>query len=391
MPKTSHLHPGDLHAVAKLAIDATTGITDLVEALHGTIAQPVGRKRRGDRTMGVTGLVYRSIGGVTRLVGGGLDASLKLLPRFFGEALASPERDSVLSALNGVLGDYLERSANPLALAMTFHSEGMQLPLQRSALKAALPGARPRIIILVHGLCMNDRQWLRQGHDHGALLAESLRASAVYVRYNSGRHIADNGQDLSQHLEKLVANWPVPVQDLVIIGHSMGGLVARSACLHGEKERSAWLQRLSRMIFLGTPHLGAPLERGGHGLDVLLEATPWSAPFARLGKVRSAGITDLRHGKIVKKATSTALPRGVQSYAVGAVLGPRKRTQPTFLQNKLVGDGLVPLASALGQSADPANTLRIPKTRQWIAWDTGHLDLLSSAAVATQLEKWLKT
>ena len=145
---------------------------------------------------------------------------------------------------------------------------------------------------------MNDRQWNRDGHDHGAALADELGYLPLYLRYNSGLPISSNGRALAEMLETLIGNWATPVDELVIMGHSMGGLVARSACHHGQQAGHAWPKSLRKLVFLGTPHHGAPLERGGHGLDLVMDLSPYSMPFTRLSKARSAGITDLRHGVI---------------------------------------------------------------------------------------------
>jgi pimeloyl-ACP methyl ester carboxylesterase len=392
MSKPPHLKPNDLRGYARLAFDATTGLTDLVEALHGTILNPLQKNNPGQpiRTNGITGMVYRTIGGVTSMMGSGVDALLGALPTVVEEGSASPEREAIVSALNGVMGDYLAASGNPLALTMTLRSEGNSLTLEREALHAALPGATGRVLLLIHGLCMNDQQWTHEGHNHGVHLAERLGFTPVYLRYNTGLHIADNGRDLAALLETLVEEWPVPVQELAIIGHSMGGLVARSACVAADLEANQaprWRKCLKRMIFLGTPHFGAPLERGGHWVDLLLGATPWSAPFVQLGKIRSGGITDLRHGTLLD-AAHHPLPRGVRCHAVAATTSKATDKQG-MVQRKLWGDGLVPLDSALGIHADPDRTLKIPLTRQLVVHGTNHLDLLGSKEVAAKLETWL--
>jgi hypothetical protein len=153
------------------------------------------------------------------------------------------------------------------------------------------------------------------------------------------------------------------------------------------------------LVFLGTPHHGAPLERAGHGVDRLLGATPYAAPFARLGKVRSAGITDLRHGSLLEAdwtgrdrfARGTdlrqpvPLPTHVRCYTAAALLGEHAGT----LKARLLGDGLVPLDSALGRHADPARVLAFAEHRQWVGQGLGHLDLLSSPAVYARLRDWL--
>jgi pimeloyl-ACP methyl ester carboxylesterase len=400
MSKPSHLQPADLQGFARLAVEATAGVTDLVEAMHGTIINPIGRP---DRTKGITGLVYRSIGGVTRLVAGGLDLVLGQLPALIAQRDSSPEREAVLAALNGSLGDYLIATSNPLAITMSARRDGKRLTLEQGALRAAIPQANGKLLVLVHGLCMNDLQWNRHGHDHGAALARELGYTPVYLHYNSGQHVSTNGEAFADLLESLVSEWPQPVEELVIVGHSMGGLVSRSACHFAAQAGHAWLAKLDKLVFLGTPHHGAPLERGGNWVDVILGATPYSAPFARLGKVRSAGITDLRYGYLLPenwegrdrfargKDTGATLPlplgkaHRVKSYTLAATTGAKAGD----INDKLWGDGLVPLNSALGIHAHADRSLAFPKARQWIAYETNHMELLNRPEVYERLRKWL--
>jgi pimeloyl-ACP methyl ester carboxylesterase len=177
------------------------------------------------------------------------------------------------------------------------------------------------------------------------------------------------------------------VTELVIVGHSMGGLVARSACHHGSVSGHDWLQQLRSLVSIGTPHHGAPLERGGSWLDAVMELSPYVAPFTRIGTKRSAGINDLQHGNITTDGQDfVPLPTGVECYAMAATLG-KKRSR---LAERLVGDGLVPLNSALGISKNPDWTLAIPKNRQWVGFETGHMALLGNSGVYKQLRDWLE-
>jgi len=192
----------------------------------------------------------------------------------------------------------------------------------------------------------------------------------------------------------------------------MGGLVARSALHYGTLADHAWTRHLRAMVFLGSPHHGSPLERGGHWIDVLLRSTPYTAPFNRLGRVRSAGITDLRHGSTLDEdwhgrdrfthghdtRLPLPLPDGVSCFAIAATTAHRPVGEDSDIVvvdpdagtlDSLPGDGLVPVASALGRHADPAFHLQFAPSHQCMAWDTGHLDLLSSKAVYRQLLKWL--
>jgi len=119
-----------------------------------------------------------------------------------GEKESSPGREAVLSALNGVLGDHLVARNNPLAIPMQFRRNGK--PLSEQALSKAIQQSNGRLAIMVHGSCMNDLQWNRQGHDHGAALARDLRFVPVYAHYNTGLHISENGRKLSDLLETIM-------------------------------------------------------------------------------------------------------------------------------------------------------------------------------------------
>jgi pimeloyl-ACP methyl ester carboxylesterase len=401
MVKKVRVTASDLRGVNRLTIEGIAGVVDLVEAMHQNIASVPGllAKQKRDRTTGITGLVYRSIRGVIGLVGAGLDVLLARLTPLLGERSTWPGRETFLAALNGVLGDYLAASHNPLAITMRVRRDGVALICEREPLAATIPQAGSKLVVLLHGLCMNDLLWKRKGHDHGAALARDLAYTPVYLHYNSGLHISTNGQAFSELLETLVRQWPVPLTELVLIGHSMGGLVARSACHYGRPARHAWLRCLTKLVFVGTPHHGAPLERGGNWVDMLLSASAYSAPLARLGKIRSAGITDLRFGNLLDedwsqrdrfehggdRRVAVPLPEGVACYAIAASTGKTAGD----VSGRLLGDGIVPLASALGRHANPERALAFDSSRQWVAYDTNHLDLLSRPDVYAQIKRWL--
>ncbi len=393
-------HVTDIRGASRLLVDAIAGITGLVEAMHTNIARkPTGLAGTvtGGAVNGATSVVYKNIRGVARAVGGGIDLALGAVAPRLGYIESSAARDSVIAALNGVLGDYLAQTANPLEITMHLRREGKPLELTRAGLAAAIQAPSSRVLVLVHGLCRDDRRWERGGHDHGAQLARDLPYTAAYLHYNTGLHVSTNGRALAQILEALVAAWPVPLEEVSILAHSMGGLVARSAHHYASAAGYRWPRKLRKLVFLGTPHHGVPLERAGHRFDLLLEKTPYTAPFTLLGKVRSAGITDLRHGYVLEedwkghdrfanRADSRRplpLPKRVQCYTIAATLG---RTAASRL-DQLIGDGLVPVASALGDHRDPRLKLTFPRSHQWTARGTGHLELLQ-AQVYQRIRAW---
>lgn len=378
-----------LRGLLRLLAEGAVQVTDLTEALHGTISglsSPIG-KTRPTRTRGIAGMVYRTVRSGMRGAAWALDAALDKLPIAAGaERPGSRARQDALAALNGVFGDHLQRSGNPLALPMSFQQAGETLALdsnQASTRAAVLKGTRePQPVLLcIHGLCLHDGHWTRAGHDHGAVLAEALGWTPLYLRYNTGRSIAANGVALAGQLETLLQRWPN--LQLHVLAHSMGGLVMRSAIHHAE-DSQRWTAHLRSVSFLGTPHAGAPLERAGSGIDRLLDISPYSAPFVRLGASRSEGITDLRHGRIAAGPRDThALPPALAAFAIAGTLGPRVGT----LKDRMLGDGLVPVTSALGTHRD--FSLAIPPSRRRIVPETGHIELLSSPTVAAHLLEWL--
>ena len=380
----------DLRAASQLAVSATEAVTAAVEALHHTILS-------GPALLGaplspiaklVTSATYGHIRRLTRIVGVGVDAALTQLAPMLGEYAPGPARDAAVAALNGVAGDILQSSGNALAIDARFRRDGATLSLDALHL---LPDLGPKPLVLLHGSSMSDRQWLRGGHDHGAALARDLGYTPIYFFYNSGLHISTNGRTLAALLDRLVAAWPVPVTSLTLLGHSMGGLIARSACHVAESH--PWRSKLTKLVCIGTPHHGAPLERGGAWLQALLGASRYSSPLARLAQVRSAGVTDLRYGLVLDEhwhdrdrfalgadpRARLALPVSVACYALAG-------TTARDASDTLSGDGLVPVASALGHH--PTLGLDFPAAHQHIAYATNHLALLERG-VYDVIHDWL--
>lgn len=389
----------DLQGVSRLVIDAVAGVTDIVEDMHRTIAgiaPPVGAPR-GGRIGGISGLVYRSVRGITRAVGAGLDVGLgRLAPLLDRRGLPGPGREAMLAALNGVLGDYLEASGNPLAIPMQLRWQDQPLVLGGAGPSVGPTGGR--LLVLLHGLCMNDLQWRRDGHDHGAALAAELGYAPIYLRYNSGRRISSNGRELAGLLQRLLDSWPEPVTGLTLLGHSMGGLLARSAIHYATEAGLAWPTRLEALACLGSPHHGSPLERAGNRVDMLLGISPYSAPFTRLGMIRSAGIQDLRHGNLLDEdwcRQGTAhpadarrhlpLPQGPRCFLLAA---SKQKAAGTSARGP-AGDGLVPVNSALGRHPQRARCLRVAAGHRAIHYGLNHFELLGNRDVYARLRRWL--
>jgi pimeloyl-ACP methyl ester carboxylesterase len=302
------------------------------------------------------------------------------------------------AAINALVGDQLEERGSEIRIEMAVRARAGDVPLEPEAIAAAFPDATERLALFVHGLGEDERAWrLRAAAQGGATYGSRLRAdlgfTPVYVRYSTGLHISENGRRLSALIEELAASWPVELDEIVLIGHSMGGLVARSACHHANTASHEWLGRAKDLVFLGSPHLGAPLEKavnvGAWGLALAAE----SRPFAEVLNTRSAGIKDLRFGSVSdddwlgREADALlrdtrvrlAAPAPLTFHHIAATVTER-RGHPL---GALAGDLLVRHASATGRGIEATRT-----TARHFGRRT-HFDLLNDPEVYAHMRECL--
>ncbi len=390
----------ELQGLGRLITEATVGIIELVEAMHNRIIYPPFLPSTPVQHLvsKIAGTTYKNIKLGTQFIGSGADKALGKLAPLLGKIKTAEKREMLLSVLNGVIGDYLKNKDNPLAIPMQFRHRSKTLLLKRKSLEKNFPVINGKILLMVHGSCMNDIQWSQKDHNHGMALAKDLEMSPIYLYYNSGLHISTNGQIFSELLEELVLNWPSPIEELIIVAHSMGGLVSRSAIYYGEQLQKTWPKHLKKIVFLGTPHHGARLERMGNYLNIILEHIPYTKPFARLGKIRSAGVTDLRYGNLVDQdwqgidrfqlqgdqRQNVPLPENIECFSIAGNYGKKEDASSKYL-----GDRLVSVKSALGIHKNPAKHLNFKKKNTWIAYENSHMDLLSNSKVYAQIKEWL--
>jgi pimeloyl-ACP methyl ester carboxylesterase len=381
----------------------------MVRDLHMAVAE------RAFTAVGPGGAPARAIhDGVAEALYGGVRKALEALPRGAGSAfarstaqdgraLAQSARGSLaLAALNAYVGDALVASGSELALAMTLRHRGADLPLDSDAMARALPDADTRLAIFVHGLGETDASWrLRadaQRPGYGARLQRDLGHTPIELRYNTGLHISDNGRALAWLLEELCEAWPVAVQEIVLVGHSMGGLVARSACHYGEREGHDWTSAVRHVFCLGSPHLGAPLEKGVNALGWALRRVPETRPLANVLNVRSAGIKDLRYGSCAEEDWCDCDPDelltdrchdvpflpGARFYFVAATLSQR----PGDPLSTILGDLLVRVPSASGAGRRRQIGFAIEDGHH--VGGLTHFDLLNHPAVYDQIRAWIE-
>lgn len=393
-----------LHGSAQLLLDVAGGVTQITEKMHRTIAREANPLNRLRDVAGVShderqGHTYRIIQSTMSALQQGLHQSLDKFSVEDDHA-HSPQSVRVAAALNGVCGDHLEASSNPLAISMHFrNSRGEKLLQDSENLEVVIPDASSRIVVLVHGLCLSHEYW--RGHNEGNLGTELQRAhglTPLYLNYNTGRHISSNGKELSEQLQSLVEAWPVEVKELTLIGHSMGGLVIRSASWYGSELSLPWAELLKNALYLGSPHHGAALAKASHLLTFVMGKFRYASPFA-LGQHTSAGIKDLRHGNLLDEdwqgfdqddfhpdhRKPVPLQEGTRHYFIAATIG----NSASDLPSTMVGDLLVRLDSAKGQHGDDLRKLSIRPENCRVFEKLNHLDLLDNKVVHDQMLEWL--
>jgi len=402
----------EIGAAGRLVGDALAGAVGVVRDTHRAIA---------DRVFTAVGPVSLPVRVVHDAVAGGVYAIVRgahaVLPRLIGTTAGygwRPERAPLsgrragrftLAVVNGIWGDTLSDQHPELATPMAVRSRDADVPASAEALRAAFPAATPRIVLFVHGLCETEEYWSLDSARHhdtvgttlGSRLQTEFGYTPLYLRYNTGLHVSENGRRLAGLIEDLITAWPVAVDEITLIGHSMGGLVIRSAGQQAAAAGHRWVPAARHVVFLGTPHLGAPLARGVHAAAWLLTRFPESRAVGEVLTRRSVGVQDLAYGALVeddwRAVDPSALPSdgctdvpflpGAKHYFIGATIGSGHDNPLAAV----VGDLFVPFASAAGRG----DRRRLP----FVSGNGRHLgglhhfDLLNHPAVHDQVCAWL--
>jgi len=395
----------DLRAAAALAGRGVAATTTLIRDLHRAIARrafdTTGPQARPARVVhdAISTSVYAAVSAGARATAAATGVALatraaKDKDKEYQPLTERSKGNVVIGALNGAWGDWLDRTGNPLAIPMTARYDEQRTP------------PTDDVAVWLHGLCETDASWRLGAQDHyqdqhsthGQRLYDECGLTPVYVRYNTGLHISANGRKLDDLLADLVESWPTPIKRLTLIGHSMGGLVIRAAAAHGCDRDAAWVPLTKRVVYLGSPHLGAPLEVGASRATRLLRRLPETKPLGDALASRSVGIKDLRYGDILEADWSAVedldavraeptncapLLDGAEHFYIGATLAARHDTPVA----RIVGDALVPFASAAG--ANKSRTLGLDVDRGRHLGGLHHFDLLNHPRVYAVLRDWL--
>ncbi|MEA2456210.1 MAG: hypothetical protein QOI45_2472 [Thermoleophilaceae bacterium] len=373
-------------AIAARAFDATGPGAIPARAVHDAISTRV----------------YGGIAGAVRLIGTAADAGLGRRRVPDGRALSSSPRGALMvGAVTGLIGDALEREHSDLHEPMSVRIAGRPVALEPAALADAYPDATGQLAVFLHGLMESEFSWRvgagPDGETYGRRLRGDLGFTGVELRYNTGRHISENGLELADLLEQLVDAWPVEVERVALVGHSMGGLVARSACHQAAEGGAGWVSRVRHLVSLGSPHMGAPLAQGVHWASAALHALPETRPIASFLRRRSAGIRDLRQGSLVDADWRDRDPDALRAEACEEVplldgathcfVAATVTGSPNHPVARLIGDYLVLEASASGRG----RSRRIPFEAEhgMVLGGAHHIALLNHPAVYDQLRDWL--
>jgi pimeloyl-ACP methyl ester carboxylesterase len=398
----------EVRALGELAGGAAAGVATQARDVHTGIAQ---------RVFGLLGPMGEPVRVVhDRVAEGGYSAARKLTGAIVsGSAVAislartedarsitdTPAGRAVVGAINGAWGDMLHERQSALETPMRLRRGGRDVALGGDSLARAFPDAGARLAVFVHGLGETDGAWRLHSARHvpyGDRLRSELGYTPLYVRYNSGLHISHNGRRLAELLAELTANWPVEVAEIALIGHSMGGLLARSACHYAEE--GSWRERVRHLFLLGAPNRGAPLELAANTACHAISRLPETRPFAKPLKIRSAGVKDLGYGYVVdedwqghdpdalRTNTGTQVPflTSANHYFVSATLS-READAPL---GRLMGDLLVLRASAWAHGGQ-GERLQFPVDRYRHLGGATHFDLLNHPAVYAQIRRWITT
>jgi pimeloyl-ACP methyl ester carboxylesterase len=312
--------------------------------------------------------------------------------------------------LNGMWGDYLQARGNGLAVEMAFYRQGRVLKLRRDELQAAFaPPAAPltrKVCVLVHGLGCNELLWQfappsapgeaeQPTSDYGRLLADDVGCTPFYVRYNTGEAVAHNGRTLGRLIDALWHAYPLPIEEIILIGHSMGGLVLRSACHYATQQNEPWVEAVRHVIYLGTPHDGADLARLAQTTEQVLLAIP--NPITKIVGdffgLRSQGIKDLCHGTLL---APDVLDEGYADVGDGThhhqrpvpwlpharhyLVGGTITGDPAHVAAVLLGDGLV------GRTVSKVDA--VPDEQIKLFPGVAHLQLARNWDVYRQIASW---
>lgn len=331
----------------------------------------------------------RAVGKAVSAMGWGLGSAYRL---------TTENRHYLNAVLNGFVGDRLAEAGDSLAISMSFRQDGRDVSVDALGLPARLRGAGRTVVVTLHGLMCDEvmfqeTRWQSPSPSrpgHGLRLERELGVTVLHVRYNSGLHISENGRALSALLQELVAACGPDLDRLILVAHSMGGLVARSAGYYGTLDGLGWVRRVSTVVLLAVPTQGSYLEQLANLSAFVLHRVGnlYTALGGQIIEQRSHGIRDLRFGFMADedwrdhplddrlKARRTRIPpiEGVDYHVMVGTLGADESSALAIY----FGDGLVGKRSAYGEALFRQSDPLAACGSYRVFPSTGHFDILTS-------------
>lgn len=303
-------------------------------------------------------------------------------------------KNHLLAILNGLMGDEFEANNDPLAIKMSFRDNNQEVAIEELSSLYDFSENGGEINILIHGLMGDEYMWKKEKpsakNKLGDWLKNNVGANVLYLRYNTGLHISENGRELSNLLEELIELYGTEIKQINFIGHSMGGLLIRSAGYYADIQRQGWIRKLKAVFLIGVPNDGSYLAQIAFFVHHVFRKIDISHDdyIARLMDVRSNGIKDLSFAYLIDEdwldenaedmdkhpATKIMPVPHAQYFLIGGVLGKKNK-----LINSYFGDGLVKSKSALTEQLHNKKNLNIKSV---IFEKENHMSLLESKDVA---------
>ena len=334
----------------------------------------------------VTGLVHTSVRHGGRFAArAGARVAGWAWPRDARPGVQGPVAAAAQATVVGLFGDQLAEAGSPVAYPVRLRADGRDVVVSPRSLAEAYPDATGRIAVFVAGLFETEDAWryraARWWGDPTSTIGTRLAADGwtpVLVRYPSSQPLEENGHELAGLLRRMVATWPVAVDEIALVGHSMGGLVARHAVHAAYVDDQDWVTRCRHLVCLGTPHGGSPVARGAAAAARTLDRLPETRPIADIIELRSPGIRDLEVTDPVPDVEH------VDVHAV-VVLLTRHRSR---LAAEVLGDLLVGASSAGGLAGD-GSRVRLASARTFTGLH--HFDLLNHPDVDAHVREVLRS
>lgn len=371
----------DWRGVGDLVAIATERVSAPVEGIHRAVSDrwlALAEPWAGPVSGVVDGLTASAYGAV-RFGGVAVGSTISVAAELASNRVTLPavwetaRGRYVQSIFNGVWGDRLANDESPLGIRLGVRDhDGSPVAMTPTSLRRAFPNPTGRLVVMLHGLGETERCWRS---DDGATIVAGLEADGFTVlalRYNSGRAVADNGSDLADLLETVRTVWPVPIDEVALIGHSMGALVAQQAVVDARSSGYEWVGLASHLVAIGAPHLGSHIEKGVHGLSEGLGILAETRPLASFLESRSAGIKDLRNGV-------DHWPDGVHHHVIAGAI----TTEPNHPCGVLFGDLVVRVSSAIGRSHQSSSSDVL------VVGGRNHANLLHDPEVILHTRRWL--